>query len=78
VICILQNEIFLLLCPNHQHHVWIGNSVNFQEFGIEVDDNGSPIMSRFIKWISRVSSGEVTNKNLVGAYLLTSDLSIHL
>jgi hypothetical protein len=73
-----QNELFLLLCPSSFHHVWIGNSFPLSDAGIEVDDDNKPIMSRLLKWLAKVQTGEVNNKPLVGSGLLNAELAIHL
>jgi hypothetical protein len=68
----------LLLCPNESHHIWIGSQFRFEDAGIEVDDEGLPIMSRLLKWMAKVAVGEVFDKSLVGSTILTADFSLHL
>jgi hypothetical protein len=63
----------LLLCPDGNHYLWIGNVVPFSSYGIEVDDEDRPIMSRLLKWMSKVSSGEVISSEFVGNNFVLGD-----
>lgn len=70
--------MLFLLCPDNAHHLWIGDEFDFNECGIEVDDQNRPIMSRLLKWLAKVGNGEIKNKSIVGSAFLSMDLSIHL
>lgn len=70
-----QASLFILLCPNGVHKIWLGAAF---EGGIEVtDEEDVPSDASVVRWASEVSPGEVRLAGAVGTHLLAnSDVSV--
>lgn len=64
------------------HKIWVGDSVNAQEYGIAADANSDDdklSAANIIKWAAKVLPGEVKVDGSVGAALLENpDVSVEM
>lgn len=74
--------MFLLLCPNKAHYVWLGSSFPAQEAGLahsETDSGEEPSQDDVLRWAARVLPGEVKVDGAIGSYLLSNpDISVEM
>lgn len=73
--------MFLLLCPNKAHYVWLGSEFPSQEAGLahSETDGEEPGQDDVLRWAARVLPGEVKVARTVGEYLLgNADVSVEM
>lgn len=70
-----EGEVFLLLCPNNEHHIWIGGDSQLAHS--LTDKNESAVANLVLQWTKKISLGEVS-EILSDLDLTKSNLSIQL
>jgi hypothetical protein len=78
--------VFLLLCPNHKHYVWVGREFDCKKAGIAVpvqqDEDGReplpPRASDVLRWVARVHPGEVRLDSSVGKHFQANPAAINV
>lgn len=72
-----QASLFLLLCPDLRHFIWVGPEFPFSEVGLDVALDGGWTVSAecaeaVVQWSAGVLKGEVKAAELIGPALVAN------